>query len=216
MSDSDRLDRALDDLLAGRSPRSAAENLDPEEQSMLRFAQLLRGSRSAEPAPEFVETLHERLFPQPRRVSRRTAFFTAMGTLAAGIVGGLGIDRLALSSGAKATATPLVGANGRWISVAAVDDLPHGAIKAFKAGHLEGFLINRHGEIRAMSRICTHMGCQLDFEADEQAFVCPCHGAEFSMTGQPRYGPKGYALQLPPLPSIKVRQNNGSIEVWSV
>jgi Rieske Fe-S protein len=62
------------------------------------------------------------------------------------------------------------------------------------------------------------MGCQLDFAPNEQAFICPCHGAEFSLSGKLTYGPGGYGytVALPPLPQIKVRQRHGAIEVWSV
>jgi len=45
MSKAKRFDRALEKLLADRSPRREASNLDREEQHMLRVAQLLRGSR---------------------------------------------------------------------------------------------------------------------------------------------------------------------------
>lgn len=218
MSDSERLDRALDDLLAGKSPRVVAKGLDPDEQQMLRFAQLLRGSRSEEPEPEFVESLHERLFPRPHGVSRRTAFLGGITALAAGVIGGLGLDRLGLLSLRMPSEPALVGGNGSWVAVVAEADLPQGAVKAFKAEHVQGYLINHGGTVRALSRICTHMGCQLDFAPSEQAFVCPCHGAEFSLSGKLTYGPGGYGynVTLPPLPEIKVRQRNGAIEVWSV
>lgn len=218
MSDSERLDRALEDLLAGRSPRAAAEALDSEEQRMLRVAQLLRGSRSAEPEPEFVESLHERLFPQPHGVSRRTAFLGGITALAAGVIGGLGLERLGQLGRENPPPEALVGPRGQWVAVASESELPHGAVKSFTAGHIQGYLINRRGTIRALSRICTHMGCQLEFAAKDQSFVCPCHGAWFNMSGQLTSGPGGYgySVTLPPLPEIKVRQRNGAIEVWSV
>lgn len=216
MTESNGLDRALEDLLAGRSPRSSAQNLDPEEQRMLRVAQLLRGSRVEEPEPEFVESLHSRLFPQEQRVSRRAAFLGGIGTLAAGVLAGLGLDRLTQPGTKKLPWSPLVGGNGKWVAVASAADLPHGAVRPFKAGHIQGYLLNHGGRVQALSRICTHMGCQLDFEQREQAFVCPCHGAEFSLDGKLRYGPNGYAIPLPPLPEIKVRQKEGQLEVWSV
>jgi nitrite reductase/ring-hydroxylating ferredoxin subunit len=216
MSDSDRLDRALEDLLAGRSPRALAGDLDPSEQQMLRVAQLLRGSRAEEPAPEFVESLHDQLFSERQRISRRTAFVGALGSLAAGVIGGLGLERALQPGRKKLPWAPLVGSNGAWVAVASQADLPHGSVKAFQTGHIQGFLINNDGQIRALSRICTHMGCQLEFERRERNFICPCHGAEFTLSGDLRYGPRGYPIPLPPLPEIKVRQRNGRIEVWSV
>ncbi|HZU14022.1 MAG TPA: Rieske (2Fe-2S) protein [Chloroflexota bacterium] len=216
MNDPERLDRALEELLHDRSPRGVGESLDGEEQRMLRVAQLLRGSRPADPDGEFVEALHARLFPAPARVSRRTAFLGGLGALAAGVLAGVGIDRFASESRSATTWTPLVGANGRWVPVATVADLPHGTIKAFRAGHVQGFLINRHGEIRALSGVCTHMGCLLEFKQSDQAFVCPCHGAEFSISGEAYQGPHHYNIRLSPLPEIQVRRSGESIEVWSV
>jgi nitrite reductase/ring-hydroxylating ferredoxin subunit len=216
VTDSERLDRAIDSLLSDRSPRDEAERLGAEEQGMLRMAQLLQGSRGQEPAAEFVESLHARLFPQPRRISRRTAFITSIGGIAAGLIGGLSLDRLVSSKGSSTPWMPLVGNRGSWIPVANAAELPHGAIKTFRAGHVQGFLINHNGRLQAVSRICTHMGCALDFKRGDQAFVCPCHGAEFDLSGRMRYGPKQYKTPLPPLPEIKVRRTGDRIEVWSV
>jgi len=215
VSDRDALDRAIEKLLADRSPRDEAASLDPEQQRMLRMAQLLRGSAPEEPDDDFVAGLHGRLIPASQRVTRRTAFLGALGGLAAGLAAGLGLGHLPLR-GSREQHTALVGRDGRWVRVADVSELPHGTIKAFRAGHIQGFLVNSHGAIHALSRICTHMGCQLEFEPAEQSFVCPCHGAEFTLTGKSRYGPGGYAVALPPLPRIKVRTRNRAIEVWAV
>jgi nitrite reductase/ring-hydroxylating ferredoxin subunit len=216
MTDSERLDRALDDLLAGRSPHAKSPELDEQEQHMLRVAQLLRGRAGDSPDPTFVDSLHGRLYQQSQRPSRRIVVLGAIATLAAGLVGGIGLDRLASPGSNGPARTALVGPNGRWITVAASTDFPHGGIKPFTAGNVQGFLIKQHGEFRALSRVCTHMGCTLDFKAEERAFVCPCHGAEFSLSGQIRDGPHGYALRLAPLPQITVRQRNGAIQVWAV
>jgi nitrite reductase/ring-hydroxylating ferredoxin subunit len=191
---------------------------------MLRMAQLLRGSRGGEIDAEFVEHLHGRLFPQPVRVSRRTAFFGGAGALAAGLVAGLGLDRLFSRSSPERAALgqgwhgpELVGPGGHWAAVATVADVPHGAVRPFVAGSVQGFLINDHGNLRAISRICTHMGCALNFDRQAQALICPCHGAWFTLQGpqlQPTSDP--YSLQLPALPPIKVRTHGDAIEVWTV
>lgn len=214
MSDIDRFDRAIEELLADRSPHADAERLDPEEQRMLRMAQMLRGSQSGEPDPEFVDRLHGELFPAPVKVSRRTAFLTGLGALAAGIVGGFGLERAAQPSASPAAWVPLVGKNGKWTRVAALADVPEGAIHPFVAGGVQGFLIHKDGKLRAMSRICTHMGCALNANPAEKTLVCPCHGAEFDLNGRLRYGPKQYNQKLPPLPPLKVRVTGEAVEVW--
>jgi nitrite reductase/ring-hydroxylating ferredoxin subunit len=220
MTDSDRLDLALERLVANQSPRAAVEHLDDDEREMLRMAQLLRGTQDAAPRPAFVRDLHDRLFPAPKKVTRRTAFVSGLGAMAAGLLAGLGIER-AVQGGAPAATTkwkrPLVNADkGKWIQVADVTEVPPGAVRSFSAGAVQGFILNKDGNLRAVSRICTHMGCALDFKQTDQSFVCPCHGAEFDMHGQMRYGPGGYTRALPPLPGIQVRVKSDKIEVFGV
>jgi cytochrome b6-f complex iron-sulfur subunit len=41
----------------------------------------------------------------------------------------------------------------------------------------------------ALSDICTHQGCAVTFQATNQLLYCPCHGAEFSLTGAVTRGP---------------------------
>lgn len=41
----------------------------------------------------------------------------------------------------------------------------------------------------ACSAICTHKGCVVDYEHGAKQFVCPCHGARFSLDGQVVKGP---------------------------
>lgn len=215
MSDLEGFHRALERLLADRSPVTDVAALAAEEERMLRLAQLLRGSVDQEPDPEFINRLRVHLRPATRHVSRRAAIFSAVGSLAAGVAAGFGLERAA-NPPPTLHQVPLVGAKGRWMPVATLTDLPEGAIKPFTAGAVQGFLINRGGKIRALSRICTHMGCLLNYSGDEQAFICPCHGAEFNLYGRLRYGPDKYGQPLPPLPPIDVRVRDRSIEVRTV
>lgn len=217
MNDSERFERAIDKLLADESPRSELFGLDAEEQSMVRMAQILRGSRAQGPGPEFVESLRERVLEKPvPRVSRRTAFLSGLGALAAGLVAGVGLDRSTQGGTPKKRQIPLVGANGKWTPVAQLAEVPDGAIKPFTAGSVQGFLVNRNGELRALSRICTHMGCTLNFQQSEDTFLCPCHNAEFDLQGRLLYGRRNYRHELPPLPPLQLRVRGQAVEVWSV
>lgn len=47
-----------------------------------------------------------------------------------------------------------------------------------------------------ISAKCTHLGCTVDWQADEQAFVCPCHGSRFDPMGQVIGGPANDPLAL--------------------
>jgi cytochrome b6-f complex iron-sulfur subunit len=219
MSEDERFEQALMDLVADRSPRSLASELDPEAQELLRMAQLIRGSRPKPASDEFVARLHDRLFP-PKRISRRAAVVSSLSALAAGITAGIGLDRFApWNTGATvAGSRTIVPIAGKWHTVAAVDELPVGAVKRFSVGALQGFVVNRHGEVHALSGICTHLGCALTFKPGEQALLCPCHNAEFELSGSVRNGPGGYGndqgVQIPPLPTILVRVRGKSVEVF--
>ncbi|MGH2447398.1 MAG: ubiquinol-cytochrome c reductase iron-sulfur subunit [Chloroflexota bacterium] len=215
MSNRDELDSALERLQAGESPREEAGRLSDEERLQLRTAQLLKGAGLHHPRPDFVAGLHHRLFPRPR-VSRRDALLGGIGALAAGVAGGIGVDRYVRGGRTGPTRPPLVGSGGHWLAVATLADVPDGTVYPFETGALQGFLIHREGRIRALSRVCTHMGCRLNYEHDEKALVCPCHGAEFSLHGDVRYGPHGYGTPLPALPHIRMRIRRQSIEVWTV
>lgn len=43
--------------------------------------------------------------------------------------------------------------------------------------------------VAAVSAICTHQGCQTTYQAGTMLLFCPCHGAEFSLTGSVVRGP---------------------------
>jgi nitrite reductase/ring-hydroxylating ferredoxin subunit len=213
MSEHRAFDDALERIIADRSPREELSMLDADEQRMIEFAQLLHGSAGGLPHSEFREELHQRITPAPRRISRRTAFFSGLGAMAAGLLGGIGLDHMVsgLSKGGSRQA-----AGPRWTQVARVEDVPTGAVRTFTVGDVPGFLVNTQGQVKAMSRICTHMGCALRYQAKDAELVCPCHGAKFDLLGS--YVPSqqsAYSTGLPPLPKLNVRVRDGAIEVWS-
>lgn len=59
------------------------------------------------------------------------------------------------------------------------------------------YIIRDHEGVRAVSAVCTHLGCVL--KRAESEFQCPCHGSRFDDTGQVLSGPAPS-----PLPWFKV------------
>lgn len=47
-----------------------------------------------------------------------------------------------------------------------------------------------------ISAKCTHLGCTVNWQADAQAFVCPCHGSRFDALGKVTSGPADDPLAL--------------------
>jgi cytochrome b6-f complex iron-sulfur subunit len=44
------------------------------------------------------------------------------------------------------------------------------------------FIYRDHEGVKALSAVCTHLGCVV--EKSEDGFQCPCHGSRFNETGQ--------------------------------
>ena len=68
--------------------------------------------------------------------------------------------------------------------------------------HLERdfILFAPHGQTPyAVSRICTHLGCRVNFLEDKGIIECPCHQSRFSPQGQRLAGPAKKNLAVYPV-----------------
>jgi nitrite reductase/ring-hydroxylating ferredoxin subunit len=225
--DPEQLDQYVEDLLQDRRPERTPL---PDEDSLRarQTAAMLRAAKPGAglPSKEFLERMQgqireavEERSPQPQpsaRPSRRSLLLTGAAGLAAGIAATVGLDRLTTRP-APGGRQPLVAASGAWKgswkAVKALADLPEGTPIAFRSGAIEGFLIRNGQDVKALSAVCTHMGCILNYSKLRKQFECPCHGATFDTTGQPG---DQYQVALPPLPSLNVRVQSGQVEVFSV
>ncbi len=50
-------------------------------------------------------------------------------------------------------------------------------------------------EVVAVSAICTHAGCSMNFNTGTSLIDCPCHGSQFSTTGAVVSGPANRAVR---------------------
>jgi cytochrome b6-f complex iron-sulfur subunit len=48
---------------------------------------------------------------------------------------------------------------------------------------------NDPNALAAVSPICTHAGCTVNWMQDQDKFVCPCHGSQFAIDGKVLQGP---------------------------
>jgi thiosulfate dehydrogenase [quinone] large subunit len=81
-------------------------------------------------------------------------------------------------------------------------DFPIGSTKEFVAADgSPAMLFRTKSGVFAYSRICTHQGCSVSYEAISNVLICPCHNARFDPTkdGAAISGPTKIAL-----PKIKV------------
>jgi nitrite reductase/ring-hydroxylating ferredoxin subunit len=213
--------RFVADLLAGRRPRPFPA--EPDDEPELRAAIMLRAADADGPSEEFVTGLHERLAQEmvgepagSRRRFVRTASVAAAAAAAVGVGAGdlLGRSTAAPATGQVTQAEPTLQPDvGQWRVVAASGELPDGSVRAFDLGSVNGFVARSNGALRAVSGVCTHLGCRLALDAPARQLRCPCHPASFALTGEVLH--HKLPISLSPLPLLPVRERDGAVEVFA-
>jgi cytochrome b6-f complex iron-sulfur subunit len=59
----------------------------------------------------------------------------------------------------------------------------------------KAFVMRLQDGFRAMSSVCTHLGCITRYRPDERIIACPCHGSRFGLDGEVIDGPAPRALR---------------------
>ena len=223
--------RMAAELAAASGRASEGGVLDPAfaEQLRLRMRQADAGIASVRQPPP----VRERAEPEGEgrvRLSRRQLLQAGLGAaagMAAGVIGvslaGQGQRRATLGDDA-----PLVSGDGFWTEVARVDEVAPGTALRFSTAAFDGFVVNDAGTVRALSSVCTHMGCSLHFRPDWHDLRCPCHGASFDLAGRLANGrsawrsdgaypgdARAYPIDLPDLVRPRVKVEDGVILVWT-
>lgn len=62
--------------------------------------------------------------------------------------------------------------------------------------------------IIALSSICTHKGCTVEYDKTNKDILCPCHQSEFAFDGSVLQGPAEK-----PLPKYKVTRNGDTLTI---
>jgi cytochrome b6-f complex iron-sulfur subunit len=164
--------------------------------------------------------LSQRLDESPGMDARftRRVWLRTLGTAAAAVVAGVGLDEVLTRQGAigpvatgPAVLTP---DGGQWRTVAAITQLPEGHAMPVSTGSIDAIVVNDGGQISAVSGICTHLGCRLQPDEADKRLTCPCHQTAFSWSGKVLF----YRLKSAPpdLPRIESRVRDGQIELFLV
>jgi nitrite reductase/ring-hydroxylating ferredoxin subunit len=253
----ERFERYLDALLANGRP-SPDDVADRDEAEMARLAaELSAAANPAESAPDpaFLDQLRLRMrqadqgiasvqVPLPVRrdanagPGTRRVRITRRQLLQGGLVGAAGIAAGALGAvilGRQPGRDPiwddgggLVAGEGTWEQVATLADLPPRSAVRFSTAAFDGFVVNDEGDIRALSSVCTHMGCTLSFRPEWRDLRCPCHNASFNLKGELANGRRAwrasggyrgdetaYPIELPDLIRPAVKVDGERVLVWT-
>jgi cytochrome b6-f complex iron-sulfur subunit len=88
-------------------------------------------------------------------------------------------------------------------------EVPAGTARFFEYAGSTAVLIRKQGgDLIALSAVCTHLGCIVQWEKEKQDFLCPCHAGHYNAEGAVISGP-------PPKPLAKIPfvVANGAITV---
>ena len=61
-------------------------------------------------------------------------------------------------------------------------------------------------EVKVFSNVCTHLSCRVKWDAEKEAYLCPCHAAIFDIEGNVQDGP-------PPSPLDMYAESEGNLKI---
>ena len=64
------------------------------------------------------------------------------------------------------------------------------------------------GKLQVLSPICPHLGCSVSWHENQNKFICPCHGGQFSADGKSLSGPPPRGLD-----TLDAQIKDGKLEV---
>jgi cytochrome b6-f complex iron-sulfur subunit len=90
---------------------------------------------------------------------------------------------------------------GGRFEVGRADRFEEGSATLFREGRF--FLVHQGGEeFIALYQVCTHLGCLMRWDEENQVYACPCHGAKFANDGSYMSGPPPRSLDRFPVEVI--------------
>jgi Rieske Fe-S protein len=200
-------------LLAARAGQSVA--------SMEQTDNLQQEGAVAEETTAPTETSSNKGKTKPAHFSRRS-LLTGGAIAAASLAIGIGTERVIEQTTVKAgsTNTPPPPQSSQleitdtipttWHFVTTLANLRQGAVR-FTSNAIVGYVVRIEDSIVALSAACTHMGCIVQWQDNDRRFHCPCHNALFAESGA--YVNTRYRYELPPLPSLNTKIEDGKVYV---
>ena len=100
-------------------------------------------------------------------------------------------------------------ADGTPLAVPVVVDAPRDGWNVLPPTTVGSVFLRRDGaQVRALSTVCPHLGCGIDYDAAQRRFACPCHESSFALDGRVSAGPSPRAMD-----ELETRVSAGRVEV---
>jgi menaquinol-cytochrome c reductase iron-sulfur subunit len=152
------------------------------------------------------ETQEEATMPGSQHELSRNGFvkvITAMVGTALGTIIGIPAIGYLISPATKGQKSD------SWIQLGLLENIPFGepTLVNFTRSRINGWekTVNSYGvyvyrknedEVLVFSNVCTHLSCRVKWDADQTAYLCPCHAAKFDIEGNVQSGPPKGPLRL--------------------
>jgi len=79
-------------------------------------------------------------------------------------------------------------------------DVPVGAAKNIVFNNTPAIIFNNKDKgYVALSKVCTHLGCIVEYNSEKNSLICPCHAGIFDLQGNVRSGPPPKSLTRIPV-----------------
>ncbi len=114
------------------------------------------------------------------------------------------------------------GGTAAWRRAARLDDLtpgvPYRAVVSHpreqgwyreRARAVVYVLWDGRNRVRALSAVCTHLGCRVRWDPEVRRYLCPCHGGAYDAEGTVAAGPPPR-----PLAALEARLDESRGEIW--
>lgn len=92
--------------------------------------------------------------------------------------------------------------------VPGADQMARGQSRMIQVGGKAVIVVRHRTEFKALSAVCTHLGCLVKWDSEKSEFLCPCHAAVFDADGGVVSGPPPG-----PLPAYRVKEVGGKVFV---
>lgn len=152
------------------------------------------------------------------QVSRRAFFASLLGVCSGAIASVVGLPLLRyvlypVRSAAKATKWTLIGDAREFENVSkpvakTVTLTQRDGWREVVSAQAVYVTRSAEGQLKVLSPICPHLGCSVSWHENQDKFICPCHGGQFSADGSRISGPPPRGLD-----QLDVQVRDGKLEV---